>query len=157
MGYLVKDHAGKTYMIRNTSFSAALVDLSNPSAVNWLKGVIQKEMLAIGASGWMADFGEALPYDSAMASSQSPTQEHNLYPERWARLNRETIDQIPQGKDIVFFMRSGYTKSPGLSTMFWLGDQLVTWDHFDGIKTAVTGLLSGGISGYSQRFGAAGG
>jgi alpha-glucosidase len=30
-----------------------------------------------------------------------------------------------------------------------LGDQLQTWDEFDGIKTAVVGLLSGGISGFS--------
>ena len=33
--------------------------------------------------------------------------------------------------------------------MFWLGDQLVDWDEHDGIKSAVTGLLSSGLSGYS--------
>ncbi|MCC6905514.1 MAG: alpha-glucosidase, partial [Anaerolineae bacterium] len=44
---------------------------------------------------------------------------------------------------------SGYTTSPRYATLFWLGDQLVSWDAHDGIKTAVTGLLSSGFSGYA--------
>ena len=35
------------------------------------------------------------------------------------------------------------------TSLFWLGDQLVTWDNYDGIKTALTGLLSSGLSGFS--------
>ena len=35
------------------------------------------------------------------------------------------------------------------STLFWLGDQLVDWNKHDGIKSAVTGLLSSGFSGYA--------
>src|SRR5215203_10922 len=58
-------------------------------------------------------------------------------------------DQRGRGEDIVFFNRSGYTKSPRYSTLFWVGDQLVDWDEHDGIKSAVTGLLSSGLSGYS--------
>ena len=34
-------------------------------------------------------------------------------------------------------------------TLFWLGDQLQSWDEYDGIKSAVVGLLSGGVSGFS--------
>jgi alpha-glucosidase len=36
-----------------------------------------------------------------------------------------------------------------VSTLFWLGDQLQTWDDYDGIKSAVVGLQSGGVSGFS--------
>ena len=46
-------------------------------------------------------------------------------------------------------MRSASPLSPGYSRLFWLGDQLVTWDHYDGLQTAITGMLSGGISGFS--------
>jgi len=46
-------------------------------------------------------------------------------------------------------MRSGYSQSPRYSTAFWLGDQAVTWDHYDGLKSAVIGLLNGGMSGLS--------
>ncbi|MBN2079762.1 MAG: alpha-glucosidase [Spirochaetes bacterium] len=148
-GFLVKDGKGKPYMIKNTSFSAGLVDLTNPAARSWLKGVMRQEVIATGAMGWMADFGEALPMDAVLHSGESPSAYHNRYPEEWARLNREVIQETGRGSDYVFFSRSGYRRSPAYSTLFWLGDQLVTWDRHDGIKTAVTGLLSGGISGFS--------
>lgn len=44
----------------------------------------------------------------------------------------------------VFFMRAGYRSSPGAAALFWLGDQMTSWQRHDGIKSAVTGLLSGG-------------
>lgn len=148
-GYLVKKQDGSDYLILNTSFSAALVDLSNPHAYQWLKGIIYKEMISTGAKGWMADFGEALPYDAKLSSGQSPQIYHNRYPEEWAKLNREVINSLPGSQDYVFFTRAGYTKSPGYSTLFWEGDQMVSWGRHDGIKSAVIGLLSGGLSGVS--------
>lgn len=147
-GFLIKTLNGDPYLIENTSFSAGLIDLSNPEARSWIKQVIKDELIASGVSGWMADFGEALPYDSKLHSG-TPAQSHNRYAEEWQKVNREAINEAGRGDDIVFFSRSGYTKSPGLTTLFWLGDQLVTWDKYDGIKTAVTGLLSSGLSGYS--------
>ena len=146
--FLVQTQDGEPYLIENTSFSAGLIDLSNPAARSWIKQVIKDELIASGASGWMADFGEALPYDGKLHSGTS-VKAHNRYAEEWQKVNREAIDEAGRGDDIVFFSRSGYTKSPGLTTLFWLGDQLVTWDKYDGIKTAVTGLLSSGLSGYS--------
>ena len=41
--------------------------------------------------------------------------------------------------------------------MFWLGDQLMSWDEYDGIKTALVGILSGGVSGYSMMHSDVGG
>ena len=54
-----------------------------------------------------------------------------------------------QAGDIVYFMRSGNTHSPSVTRLFWLGDQLVTWDSHDGLGTAIIGMLSSGLSGYS--------
>ena len=147
-GFLVKKPDGAPYLIENTSFSAGLIDLSNPAARKWVKEVIKKELIATGASGWMADFGEALPYDSVLHNAD-PVQYHNAYPEEWQKVNMEAVKEAGKDGEIVFFARSGYTRSPGTTTLFWLGDQLVTWSKYDGIKTAVTGLVSGGISGYS--------
>lgn len=147
-GCLVRKADGKPYLILNTSFSAGLLDLSAPACREWIKGIIKTEMIAQGASGWMADFGEALPMDSVLQNGD-PATYHNRYPEEWARVNREAINEAGRGQDIVFFMRAGFTRSPQNSTLFWLGDQLVSWDRYDGIKTAVTGLLTGGLSGYT--------
>jgi alpha-glucosidase len=99
----------------------------------------------------MADFGEGLPYDAVLSSGADPRAFHNRYAEEWAEVNLEAIREAGREDDIVFFNRSGYTRSPRYSTLFWLGDQLVSWDEHDGIKSAVTGLLSSGFSGYSLQ------
>ena len=147
-GYLIKDSEGANYLIENTSFSAGLVDITNEKAVQWLQQIIEKEMLNRGFSGYMADFGEALPFDSVLYAVKDASNYHNKYPEEWAKLNYDLINR-PEHKDKVFFMRSGYSRSPRYSSLFWLGDQMVTWDNYDGLKSAITGLLSGGLSGFT--------
>ncbi len=156
-GYLVENESGESYMIRITDFSAAFVDLSNPEAREWMKDVIEDEVIGAGASGWMADFGEGLPYDAVLHSGESPKSYHSRYAEEWAKLNREAIEESGRGEELVFFTRSGYTRSPEYSTIFWLGDQLTSFDRHDGIKTAVVGMLSSGMSGYSLNHSDTGG
>lgn len=148
-GYLVENARGEPYRTRVTDFYAAFVDLSDPAARAWMEGVLREEVLGNGASGWMADFGEGLPYDAVLHSGEGAPSYHNRYAEEWAEVNREAIEEAGRGRDAVFFNRSGYTRSPRYATLFWLGDQLVSWDEHDGIKSAVTGLLSSGFSGYS--------
>ncbi len=149
-GYLVKKTDGTPYLIKNTNFFAGLIDLTNSDARTWIKEIIKTEMIGtLGASGWFADFGEALPFDSTLFDGADPAVWHNRYSEEWALVNREAIEEAGRGEDIVFINRSGFTQSPGVSTLFWLGDQLQSWDEYDGIKTAVVGLLSGGVSGFS--------
>ena len=149
LGYLVQDSSGRPYAIQNTSFSAGLVDLTHPQARAWYQGVLRDNLLGAGASGWMADFGEALPYDAVLRSGTPAPVFHNAYPAAWAQFNREFIDSSPHGSELVFFTRSGFSTSPAFSTLFWAGDQLVSWDAHDGIQSALTGMLSGGISGMS--------
>lgn len=148
-GYLVKQADGSPYLVQNTDFYAGMVDLTNPQAREWYRSVLADQMLAIGASGWMADYGESLPYDAVLASGESGAVAHNRYPEWWAQFNRELVDSAENSSELVFFNRAAYQRSPAYATLFWEGDQLVSWDAHDGIKSAVTGLLSGGISGFS--------
>lgn len=148
--YLIKNKNGEPYLIRNTDFYAGLVDLTNPEAKEWLKSIIKKNLIEIGAMGWMADFGEALPYDAVLFNG-NPKNFHNQYPVEWAKLNWEAIQEAKKEKEIVYFLRSGFTKSPEYSTLFWLGDQLVSWSEYDGIKTVITGLVSSGLSGFQYN------
>ena len=46
-------------------------------------------------------------------------------------------------------MRSGSTFSTSVTPLFWLGDQMVTWDKYDGLASAIIGLLSSGIVGFT--------
>ncbi len=156
-GYLVKRADGSPYLIPNTSFSAGLLDLTNPETRTWFAAVLRDEVLGVGASGWMADFGEALPFDAVLASGEPASTAHNRYPEDWAALNRDAIATAGRSDDVVFFTRSGYTRSPGLTRLMWLGDQLVTFDGSDGLASAVKGLLSAGLSGFALDHGDVGG
>lgn len=157
-GYLVQQSDGSPYMIRNSSFSVGMLDLSNPGTRTWIKDVIKTNMIGkAGASGWMIDFGEALPFDAKLHGGANPAVWHNRYPEEWQQVNREAIEESGHGAEMLCFARSGYTRSPGIATLFWLGDQLMSWDEYDGIKTALVGILSGGISGYSMMHSDVGG
>jgi alpha-glucosidase len=149
-GYLVAKPDGSPYLIRNSSFRVGMLDLANPDARAWIKGVIKTNMIEGAAlGGWMLDFAEALPFDAKLYGGADPAVWHNTYPEEWQRISREAIEETGKGDQMVFFARSGFTRSPGIATLFWLGDQLMTWDAYDGIKTAVVGLLSSGVSGFS--------
>lgn len=156
-GYLVRDPDGKTYLTYQGDFYAALIDLTNPDARTWFKDVLTEKLLSKGVSGWMADFAEGMPYEGQVHSGEKGSSYHNHYPEDWAHLNREAIEEAGRLGDAIAFHRSGYTKSPGNALLFWLGDQNVSWDRHDGIKTVVTGLLSSGMSGFSLNHSDTGG
>jgi alpha-glucosidase len=148
-GYLVLDGAGVPYVHVSGTFEAGLLDLTDEEAVQWYKQVIRDELLAVGASGYMADFGEALAFDSVTAHRQDPYVLHNQWPVLWAQLNHELLQEQGLLGEVVFFTRAGFTRSPGLSSLFWTGDQMVGWDEFDGMASALTGLLTSGLSGTS--------
>lgn len=147
--FLVKDRDGMPYQIDITDFAAGLIDLTNADAYDWLKGIIKQQVKRNNFSGWMADFGEALPAQAVLHGDDSALDFHNLFPQEWARLNHEVIKELALEDEAVFFMRAGFNKSPSFSRLFWLGDQNTSWSHHDGLQSAVIGLLNSGISGQS--------
>lgn len=147
-GLLVRTRRGRPYFIGQGGFRAALLDLSNPEARSWIEARMRAQ-LALGVGGWMNDFAEALPPDCVLHSGEDPLTFHNRYPEMWASVAREAVRNAGCEGDAVFFSRSGAMRSPAASTLFWLGDQTVTWDAHDGLASVVVGLLSSGLSGYA--------
>lgn len=149
-GYFVKRENGSAYNLFSLSIEFCMVDLTNPDAVAWMKNIIReysvKEALS---SGWMADFGEYLPFDAVLFSGESAASYHNRYPQEWARLTAEVLSENDLQNEVLFFMRSAWLQSPTFNSVFWEGDQLVSWDEHDGLKSAVLGALSGGISGHA--------
>ncbi|MBM4354234.1 MAG: hypothetical protein FJ109_10640 [Deltaproteobacteria bacterium] len=157
-GYFVRNGSGEVYLQKVTAFDVALLDLSSEEAREWMKGVIRAEMVEkAGCRGWMADFGEALPLDAVMASGETGEQWHNRYPVEWARLNREAVMEAGLEGEALVFSRSGFTTTPGEALLLWPRDQLTTWDRFDGMASALHGLLEGGFSGIALNHSDVGG
>ena len=186
LGYLMKNNSGDPYIqhsgAQNFSFSA--IDLTNPAAMEWTKGVIRCNVLRIGpgcganftsngtsggnnsnygdgangtggngtgslaAMGWMSDFAEYTPFDSVLHSGNAASV-HNQYPGLWAKSNRDAVDEAGFGGDAVFFSRSASLTSPSYSSLFWMGDQLVTYGADDGLQSGLVGMMNGGLSGHS--------
>jgi alpha-glucosidase len=155
-GLLMKDLEGEVIAVDNGGFAASMLDLTNPDTRAWIKGLMS-EMIDTGVAGWMADFGEALPVDITPFSGAEPTAYHNQYPFDWAQLNQEIAQEAGVHDEHLTFNRSGDAKSPSVARSFWIGDQLVTWDEHDGLKTVIPALLSSGLSGYSLQHSDVGG
>lgn len=155
--YFVKRGNGEIYDIEVTAFEVGLFDLTNPEARRWIKDLIVEEFLGAGCSGWMVDFAEALPFDAVLASGESAASYHNQYPVDWMRVNREAIEEAGALGEVLLFNRSGHTRTPAHSMLLWEGDQMVTWDKFDGLTNAMRGLINGGFSGISVNHSDTGG
>jgi alpha-glucosidase len=138
---------GTPYLIPFGGFKGYMLDLTNPDARLWIKDIIKRNMMDNGLSGWMADFAEWLPFDAQLHSGIAPKDHHNRYAADWALVNREAIREAGREGDILFFSRSGWTGSAGISTLFWAGDQMVSFQQHDGLPSAINAMLSSGLSG----------
>ena len=146
-GYCVKHPDGGDYLVSVTTFPAAMVDLFNPDAFEWIKAVIKRNMIGIGMAGWMADFGEYLPVDAVLHGGVDGLLAHNEYPVLWAKANAEAVRESGKEGRICFFMRSGWAGSATYAQGFWAGDQLVNWSLDDGLPSVIPASISAGISG----------
>jgi sulfoquinovosidase len=134
-GYCVKD--------------AAFLDLTNPEAAEWLKGLMARGMLDLGMSGWLAEGGGSLPADSALASGESGAAAHNRWPLLWARACREAIDEPGVGRvrDPMLLVDSGWLGSARYANAFWPGERAAAPPRREGPTASVPAALSLGLSG----------
>lgn len=144
LGFLARTRNGETYRVDFGEFEAGIVDFTNKAACNWFaRSVLQREMLELGMTGWMADFGEYLPIDAVLAKGDA-MQLHNAWPTLWAEVNATAVEHH---QEAVFFMRAGYTGVQRHCRLLWAGDQCVDFSRHDGIGTTICGALSAGLLG----------
>lgn len=145
-GYLLTTPDGEPYLTDQNDFDAALVDVFDPAAREWLTQVLVEEVLGVGATGFMADFGEAMPFD-AVSAVGTGAELHNEYPVVWAQITRDALDRAGLDTEGLVWHRSAGPGSAAAATMFWAGDQNVDFSQQDGLPSALDGLLNGGLSG----------
>lgn len=145
-GWLITKQDGSVYHIKSTTFDAGMLDLTNPAAVKYIKEeLIGKNMLALGMSGWMADFGEYLPVDCVLHKGD-PAELHNQWPVLWAKINREAIEEYG-AKDVLFFTRSGYLGIQSYAPILWNGDQHTDYTKDYGMPCVMPASFSLAFSG----------
>ena len=145
-GWLITRKDGTVYHIKSTTFDAGMLDLTNPEVVTFIKDeLIKKNMLDLGISGWMADFGEYLPVDCVLHDGD-PALLHNRWPVLWAKLNREAIEEAG-ASDAFFFMRSGYLGIQTYAPILWNGDQHTDFTKDYGMPCVMPASFSLGFSG----------
>lgn len=145
-GHLVADSDGEVYRLDQGDFDAGLVDLTDPAARRWFAEVIAEEVLGEGVDGFMADFGEGLPFDAVVANGD-PAVRHNQWPLLWAQTVREACALAGKPACVTWF-RSGALGMEAEAPLFWNGDQLVDFGTEDGLASALLGTLSAGVSGW---------
>ena len=149
-GYFIKNDQNETYQLNSVSIKLAMIDFTNPAARDWAKNILKENLMKEGrASGWMCDFGEYTPMKVKYNHfNENSANYHNRYPYEWAKVNQEAVRELGLEDEIVYFMRAGSTMSPGYTSLFWMGDQLPTLDRYDGLHSALIGLINGGVSGF---------
>jgi len=147
-GYLATDGEGRTALVDFGEFDCGVVDFTNPAAAAWFaERIIGRNMLDLGLSGWMADFGEYLPTDIHLASGTDATLMHNAWPVLWAEVNARAIAARGTTGDTLFFMRAGYSGIQLHCPLLWAGDQCVDFSRHDGLVSVICAALSAGLLG----------
>ncbi len=145
-GYLLHKPDGSDYVFNVISKPGSVVDLTNPAARDWVKGYLATGE-ALGLDGWMADFGEWVPFDAVGFDGRTGAELSSDYPRLWQTLHREFWDEARPDGDHLYFVRSGYTGSQATSQAVWAGDQNTDWSRADGLPTVISIGTSLGISG----------
>ena len=123
----------------------ALLDCTNPDALDWMWEKAYKPLTAQGVGGWWLDLGEPERHDDDSSHRGGSVSEvhneiGNLWIERvWRGYNEEFPDQRP------FLMpRAGTAGMQRYSTFPWTGD---IYRSYEGLAAQVPALLSSGMSG----------
>ena len=149
-GLLVKNEDEETYSdpeVANIPQRSAHPDFSKPETSDFIRQTLAQVVTQYGVDGWMADFGEYIPFDSVHSDGSIADERRNTFPVDWHRVNREALEQARPDGDWVSFARSGFTGVQGGAQIHWVGDQQTAWGELDGLPTVLPALLNLGLAG----------
>ena len=161
-GYVAERADGSPYVfITNFFQEGAVVDYTDRAALGWWKGRI-REALALGAEGFMQDFGEQVQVDMHFEDGSTGATMHNRLAVLAHRATRQAIRAFERShpqRRIFFFTRAGYSGTPGAAAYEnanFPGDETTDWTHASGLGSLATDMLNravGGAYGYTTDIG----
>lgn len=146
-GHLALDHEGNPLTVRILGINHGELHLGQAKTQSFVHERLLGPVADLGFDGWMADFGEYLPVQAALADGLSGWDAHNRYPVWWQTIHRDFWQKRRPDGDYAYLSRSAGIGSPPLTSVFWGGDSDTDWDSADGLPTVVPQLLSAGLAG----------
>jgi|GEM_PF-739258 len=142
-GYLIKDSDGTNLLSDMGGFMAGHIDLTNQKACQWIRQILVDNVFSLGFSGVITDMMHFLPANSVLNGNTTPAKVYNYWPALWTKIVRSAAEQC--GIDPVCIIDSG---SIGCSaSLISANGSRVDWLHGHGLKSALSEMLSLGLSG----------
>jgi alpha-D-xyloside xylohydrolase len=141
-GYFLKRPDGTVYQRDAWQPGMALVDFTNPAAVEWYCSKLQ-HLLDLGADCFKTDFGELIPTDVVYHDGSDPRRMHNFYSYLYNKAVFNLLEKYHGKGNAMVFARSataGCQKFP----VHWGGDCFAT---FESMAEDLRGGLSFCLSG----------
>jgi alpha-glucosidase (family GH31 glycosyl hydrolase) len=136
-GWLVRQADGSPYLVPWWQGRAALLDVSNPSALEWFFERLKQIQVRTGLDGFKFDAGEAcfLPEDSITHRTIHPNEYTQIYVNAVAEQYRLTE------------VRAGW-KNQRAPIFFRQWDKTTSWGLDNGLHSVLTGVLALALTGY---------
>ncbi len=123
-----------------------IVDLANPEAREWFKGII-KNALKTGVDGYKIDRGQRYPINVTPPSGRDPKAMHNYHAHLLVKVYAEALME-ERGDDFQLTPRAGWTGTHAW-TMKWPGDMESTFDLMSGLPAVVRAQSAAGLTGFA--------
>lgn len=136
-GWLVSTADGSPYLVQWWQGRGGLLDVTNPSALDWFFERLTSLQRESGLDGFKFDAGEAcfLPADAVTHRKIHPNEYTQIYVEAVAEHHRLTE------------VRSGW-KNQSAPIFFRQWDKTTSWGLDNGLHSVLTGILALGLAGY---------
>ena len=121
----------------------ALVDFTNPDAVQWYKDKL-KTLIGQGVDSFKTDFGERIPTDVVYYDGSDPVKMHNYYTFLYNKAVFEVLEENLGKGEAALFARSA-TVGGQQFPVHWGGDCSASYES---MAETVRGGLSLGLSGF---------
>ena len=134
---------GVVYQTDQWQAGMAIVDFTNPCAVRWYTGCLEK-LLDMGVDCFKTDFGERIPDDAVYFDSGDSARHHNFYAYLYNKAVFELLEKKRGKGEACVFARSA-TACGQRFPLHWGGDCEST---FEAMAETLRGGLSLGICGF---------
>jgi alpha-glucosidase len=151
-GYVATRADGSPYVFTSNFFAnAAMIDFTDPAAVSWWQARV-REVLELGAKGFMQDFGEQVMTDMHFEAGRTGRTMHNRLAVLAHKATRQELDRWKRetGEKIFFYTRGGYSGTPGAARFEganFAGDSTTDWTRSAGLASLTTDMLNRGVGG----------